>query len=314
MIAMDRREFIGGSFATLAVSGSALTCSETLCSAEDKPMAAIDAHVHLWDKPDPKYPLAAGFTEADRKPLTFTPDELFHHCKPQGVQRIVLIQMNFFGFDNSYMMDCIRNYPGVFAGVAVVDENQPDVVNTMKELAKENVRGFRLYADKANVDAWSRSEGMKRMWEYGAESGLSMCLLSNPDALPGIDALCTRFPKTPVVIDHFSRIGGSGSIPTSDLDALCKLARFPNVNVKTSAFYAFGKKKPPYTDLTEMIRKLLSAFGAKRLMWASDCPYQVQGEHTYAASIGLIRDQLDFLTAEDKEWMLAKTASKVFFT
>ena len=64
---------------------------------------------------------------------------------------------------------------------------------------------------------------------------------------------------------------------------------------------------------SEMVRRLRDTFGAPRLMWASDCPFQVQEGHTYEASIALIRDRLDFLTAEDKRWMLRKTAEKVFF-
>jgi predicted TIM-barrel fold metal-dependent hydrolase len=69
----------------------------------------------------------------------------------------------------------------------------------------------------------------------------------------------------------------------------------------------------PYTDLGPMIRRLLEAYGRQRLMWATDCPYQVQEGHTYAASIDLIRDRLDFLNEEDRRWLLRKTAEKVFF-
>ncbi len=62
-----------------------------------------------------------------------------------------------------------------------------------------------------------------------------------------------------------------------------------------------------------MIRQVVDAFGPDRLMWASDCPFQVQGDHTYEASIALIRDRIDFLSASDKQWMLRDTANKVFF-
>ncbi|HIG81270.1 MAG TPA: amidohydrolase, partial [Verrucomicrobiales bacterium] len=62
------------------------------------------------------------------------------------------------------------------------------------------------------------------------------------------------------------------------------------------------------------IKRLFEAFGPRRLMWASDCPYQLGGENTYAASIALVRDRLDFVTAEDKEWLLRRTAEKVFFS
>ncbi len=48
-----------------------------------------------------------------------------------------------------------------------------------------------------------------------------------------------------------------------------------------------------------MIRRVRDAYGAQRLMWASDCPYQVQGEHRYEPSIALVRDRLDFLSDEE---------------
>ena len=140
-----------------------------------------------------------------------------------------------------------------------------------------------------------------------------MCPLINPEDLPHVDALCQQFPDTTVVVDHFARLGISGKIDPPALDQLCRLARFPNVHVKTSAFYALGKKSPPYVDLIPMIRRLADAFGVERLMWASDCPFQVQGEHTYEASIALIRDRIDFLSESDKQWMLKGTADKVFF-
>lgn len=60
-------------------------------------------------------------------------------------------------------------------------------------------------------------------------------------------------------------------------------------------------------------RQLLDAFGPKRLTWASDAPYQVQGENTYKASIALVRDRMDSLSKQDRERLLAKTAEVVFF-
>jgi predicted TIM-barrel fold metal-dependent hydrolase len=155
---------------------------------------------------------------------------------------------------------------------------------------------------------------MKKMWTCGADEGLAMCLLANPDALPAVQQMCAKFSKTPVVLDHFARIGVSGKVDDADLDRLCRLADSPQVSVKTSAFYALGQKKAPYTDLAPMIRRLRDAYGAQRLMWGSDCPYQVEKGHTYADSIALIRDRLDFLTPADKESILRKTAEKLFFS
>jgi hypothetical protein len=57
---------------------------------------------------------------------------------------------------------------------------------------------------------------------------------------------------------------------------------------------------------------VVSAFTPRRCMWESDCPFQVDRDK-YSDSISLIRDRLDFLSAEDKEWLLRRTAEGVFF-
>jgi predicted TIM-barrel fold metal-dependent hydrolase len=139
-----------------------------------------------------------------------------------------------------------------------------------------------------------------------------MCCLIDPNALSALSKACQKFPDTPVVIDHLCRIGVSGTIEPAEVQALCELARHKRVTVKISAFYALGKKKPPYLDLAPMIKQVYEAFGPERLMWATDCPYQV-AEHSYQQSIDLILHGLDFLSAGDKEWLLRKTAERVFF-
>jgi predicted TIM-barrel fold metal-dependent hydrolase len=302
---VGRREFVRSAAFALASAASASTAN-----LSDN---CIDAHVHVWTPDTERSPLAAGFKRAEVRPVSFTPEELFAHSKPVGVNRVVLIQMSFYQFDNRYMLDVMAKHSGVFSGVAIVDETKSNVTEAMKALATKGVRGFRLYTDKASAEKWSESDGMKRMWSYAADAGLSMCLLANPDALPAVQRMCTAYPRTRVVIDHFARIGGNGSVSQSDLDALCRLADSGQVFVKTSAFYALGQQKAPYTDLGPMVRRLRDAFGAAHLMWASDCPYQVQEGHSYADSISLIRDRLEFLTPDDKQWMLRKTAEKVFF-
>ena len=82
---------------------------------------------------------------------------------------------------------------------------------------------------------------------------------------------------------------------------------------KVGAFYALGKKKPPYDDLGPLIEKVVKAFGPRRCMWESDSPFQVQGDHTYKVSLDLVRKCLDFLRPADREWLLGKTAEAFFF-
>jgi predicted TIM-barrel fold metal-dependent hydrolase len=62
-------------------------------------MGLIDAHVHVWTPDTAHYPLAEGYKKDDMKPASFTPEDLFKHTKPVGVDRVNLIQMSFYGFE-----------------------------------------------------------------------------------------------------------------------------------------------------------------------------------------------------------------------
>ncbi len=260
----------------------------------------IDAHAHVWP------------ARASANPSSFTPEQLLAQAAPCGVERVVLIQMSFFRFDNSYMLSAIQRYPGVFSGVAVVDHASERSQSEMQHLSELGVRGFRIVPD-GQPQTWLDSEGMAAMWSWAAENGLAICPLIDPDALPSIDRMCQRFPQTVVIIDHLARIGVDGRIRDADVSQLCELARHRNIHVKVSAFYALGRKTPPYSDLGPMIRRVVDAYGPQRLMWATDSPFQVQNPHTYSASLALIREHLEFLSSDDREWLLRKTAHRVFF-
>lgn len=275
-------------------------------------MNYIDAHSHIWTPDTNRYPLAGGFRRANMEPASFTVEELLQHAKPAGVNRVVLIQMSFYGYDNRYMLDTIRKFPGQFSGVAVIDQHSRMVEMEMRNLKMQGVHGFRIYPKDVPVDRWLDDEGLQKMFKTGAEENLNMCCLIDPNALPALSKTCTKFPETPVVIDHLCRIGVSGKIDPAEVKALCDMAKHKRVTVKVSAFYALGQKKPPYLDLAPLIRQVYDAFGRERLMWATDCPFQVV-DHTYQQSIDLILKGLDFLKADDKEWLLRKTAERVFF-
>ena len=273
----------------------------------------IDAHVHVWTTDFDRYPLAAGYSQAQMNPPSFTADELLALAKPLGINRIVLIQMIFYGFDNSYMLDCIGKYPGVFSGIAQIDEHGADPAAEMRRLKALGVRGVRIFPLERGTHGWLDGAGMRALWATAAQERIAMCPLIDADDLPAVERMCRAFPDTPVVIDHCARIGGDGQFRDSDMRQLCAFAKHRHVYVKLSAFYFLGAKQPPYTDVLPMIRRLLDAFGPERLMWASDNPFQVQPPHSSQASLELIRDRLDFATSSDKQWLLRRTAESLFF-
>jgi len=276
-------------------------------------MGYIDAHVHVWTDDYESYPFGPGHDPADAKPKTFFAEDILSRARPCGVERVVLVQMSYYGSDNAYMLDVMEEYPGVFAGIGIVDVRGARPDEEMVELAEAGVRGFRIAPRGAPMEAWLDGDNYTRMFEAGARHGLALCPLISPAGLPSLAQRCEQFPEAPVIIDHLGLVGASGEIEEEDLAVLCSLARHPRVMVKVSAFYALGAKQAPHDDLAPLIQRVCEAFGPQRLMWASDAPFQVQAPHTYDASVSLVRDRLDFLSAADRDQILGGTAEGVFF-
>jgi predicted TIM-barrel fold metal-dependent hydrolase len=308
--ATSRRRFL----TSAALAGTTALYAPRLKAASSDSVQndCIDAHVHVWTADTARYPLKPGMTAKQMAVPSFTPEELMAHARPCGVNRVVLIQMSYYQWDNSYMLEAIRQYPHTFVGIARVD-CQADPCQEMLRQAKLGVRGFRIVGVGPSAVHWLDEPGMAPMWKTAAEHRLVITTLIGADRLASLDAMCQKFPDTPVVVDHFARIGYDGQIRPAEVDALCRLARHKQTYVKVSAFYALGKKQSPYTDLGPMVRRLFDAFGRERLMWASDSPFQVIAPHTYRDSIELVRSRLDFLTPTDRAWLLRRTAERLFF-
>jgi predicted TIM-barrel fold metal-dependent hydrolase len=274
----------------------------------------IDAHSHIWTPDVGHYPLAPGFAVDDMKPRSFTAEELLAQCRPSGVGRVNLIQMSFYAFDNTYMLDMIKLYPDRFVGTAIVDPLGPSPDKAMRELLPKGVRAFRIAPNfsKLPPNRWLEPPGYAAMFQAAAQTGQALSCLIDPSGFAEVDRMCGRFPDTTVIIDHLGRIGVSGTIEERDVDWLCALASHRRLLVKVGAFYALGKKTSPYLDLAPTIERVVKAFGARRCMWESDCPFQVVSQK-YDDSIALIRDRLPFLTKDDKEWLLWRTAEQTLF-
>lgn len=199
----------------------------------------IDAHSHIWPAETDKFSLASGLTKKDLNPPSFTDDELMAIARPEGVERVVLIQHSVYHlFDNSYLLDAVKRHPGTFRVVGMVDDHKAGAGEEMKRLLPLGVTGFRItpLIRKEQPEKWLETDGMRQMWKAAAITKQSMCCLINPDQLSGVDAMCEQNPETPVVIDHFARIGVDGQMRDDDVAKLVRLARHKNTYVKVSAF------------------------------------------------------------------------------
>jgi predicted TIM-barrel fold metal-dependent hydrolase len=309
--AISRRTFLGSS----VIAGASVLCGagpKADCG-QSPPGDSIDAHAHVWSADTLRYPLKPGVDKRDMELPHFTPEELWAHARPCGINRIVLIQMSYYGDDNRYMLEALAKYRGTMVGLARID-GEPHPRQAMLRLARQGVRGLRIVGVDRPADRWLEGPRMAEIWKTAADENLVLGGLVDPGCLDGLEAMCRKYPATPLVIDHLARIGYDGTIRAAALEKLCRLSAHEKVCVKLSAFYALGRRKAPYLDLAPMIRRVVGAFGPQRLLWASDSPFQVVPPHSYADSIALVRNGLDFLTAADLAWLLRKTAERLFFS
>ena len=107
-----------------------------------------------------------------------------------------------------------------------------------------------------------------------------------------------------------------GQFPADHVEALCGLARHRNVTVKLGPFHVLSDQPPPFLDLLPLLHHVIDAFGPDRYMWETDIGGPVPMSHpeeVYSATVELVLQHADFLSDEDREWILYGTAEKVLF-
>lgn len=287
----------------------------------------IDAHVHVWTSDTERYPLAPGFGAGDLWRPSFPPEEYFQYSRPFGKVRLNLVQMTWYGLDHRYILDLIASDPGTFTGTGIVpalsDVSLPRPDRAMRALAEGGIRAFRVRGGRSarmplgDPDRWLDYPGYELMFSTAAEHHLALSFLMGVEDLPDLDRMCRRFPDTPVILDHVCGIRiRDGVFPEEKLKMLCRMARHRRVLVKLGPFQALGGGQAPYLELLPLIERVVDAFGPQRCMWESDSGGPVsmpEPQRDYQAAISLIRDHADFLSAEDKEQILVKTAEDFFF-
>jgi L-fuconolactonase len=179
--------------------------------------------------------------------------------------------------------------------------------------------------------------GVRFAEEGGYDEFLAACVredmplfVFSPTRADVVERMAERHPDLRLIVDHLGisqpPVADADDPPFRHLADVVKLARFPNVAVKVCGAPALSAEPYPYPDLWAELSPLVAAFGAERLMWASDFsrilgrtgfhrrnPHAeagYQGKHTYAESLGYLRDAPQ-LTPEEKDLILGGTAQRL---
>jgi predicted TIM-barrel fold metal-dependent hydrolase len=155
--------------------------------------------------------------------------------------------------------------------------------------------------------SWLRDGLLEWCWPIAERQGIPTSIYA-PSLTDRIASVAERFPGLPLIVDHLNLPLETGPEAFSGLDDVLALARFPNVYVKVSALTLYTREPFPFRDLEPHIRRVYDVYGPQRMMWGSDLS-RLKGP--YRESVGLFREGCDFLSPEDRAWILGRTAAKL---
>jgi predicted TIM-barrel fold metal-dependent hydrolase len=200
-----------------------------------------------------------------------------------------------------------------------LDRRDPRLESVMRILGDSPfARGYRV------MPVWTPDEaevfvggGYDELFALAEDIGMPICLVI-PGWVHHLPRYLERYPDLTFVVDHCG-IPREDAVPTSDLggrtrleyfDVVLQLAEHPNVALKWGhAQRLFEATDHPYEPIRPYLRRAIDAFGADRLLWASDA--SVIWDHTWSDTLTYLRDDPE-LSRDEKEWILGRTARRIF--
>lgn len=223
----------------------------------------------------------------------------------------------------------VARYPERFVGCGRLDARAADL--------DEQVRTFRdrpgMLAVRSSAVNWAtrqesdefRSGGLEPLFAAAEKHRLPLFLFAS-GICPSVIPVAEKHPDLTLIIDH----NGLPSPPPMKLDEdpwtqlpeVLDLARYPNIAVKLTAPNALSKKPYPHDDIWLHVHKLFKAFGAERLVFASDFTRLRMAPGTtergrrdqwaalYSDSVSCLRDTTE-VSQSDKELLFGGALRKL---
>ena len=276
----------------------------------------VDTHVHVVSDDRKTYPQVADGAHGANAPTVrelgqqewppLTGETLVKTMDECGIDKALLVQTYFtYHFDNRYMIDCARKYPGRFLSVCVIDQLAPDAPSVLTELVeKHGVRGLRMMG--ARGPGALKDPRSFPLWRRAGELGIPICIGGKLDELPDARAAIERYPDIPVALEHVWGID-LGDPPYDRLAPLWEMARFPNVRLKTAPNNSHAARKGKGSPRA-FFDKLVESFGAKRIMWGSNFPAHWNTYGGMKERLALMQEDFAFLSSDERSWIFGEAA------
>ncbi len=268
----------------------------------------IDTHLHVWSDDADRYPFYEG---RGHKPGGSV--ELLNKVMSAAwVEKAVIVQPIGYLYDNSYVADTLKRFPGKFAAIGLVDRHASDAADQFQRLVEEDgFSGLRLHLGRPDDPAEWAAPDQDPIWQRAEEIGASFIIYGPTELLPAVEPIIARFPNVKVALDHNGSAPPDEEAPHSLLNTVLGMAKYANVYIKLSPQAHRSKEDYPHPDTFSLYQKIYDAFGPQRLMWGTNFPGVINGIG-YVRALEIFRVHMDFLSEEDKEWIFSKTALDIY--
>ncbi|HLI22298.1 MAG TPA: amidohydrolase family protein [Stellaceae bacterium] len=275
----------------------------------------IDTHAHVIAPVSARYPRAPIGGRASDWSQTRPVDApgMIAAMDAAGVAKTVLVQASTcYGHDNSYVADAVAAHPDRFVGVCSVDTLAPDAATVLRHWLDSGFVGLRIFTTGSTMagqqlEILDDPRGFP-VWEAAQDAGIPICLQMTAKALPQVAMLAQRFPRARIILDHFARPDLADGPPYARAAGLWALARLSNVYFKASP-HNFAAANTGKATAASFFGRAVKEFGASRICWGSNFP---AAEGSLAELLRLARENFAALSAEDQDWVFAKTALSLY--
>jgi predicted TIM-barrel fold metal-dependent hydrolase len=228
------------------------------------------------------------------------PERLLATLSAHGVGKAVLVQPSFLGYDNAYLLACLKREPARFRGIAVLDPSSGD--ERIAAFSQAGVVGIRFNLIGRDLTQALGAEQIalaRRVARHGWQVEVQA---EGPDLPIVLDRLLPT--GAALVIDHFGRPDPALGVACRGFSALLDMAGAP-VWTKLSAPYRCGG-----ADTAAYAERLLERLGPGRLLWGSDWPWtQHESGRSYQAELDRFRN----LVGAERTMAAINAASETLF-
>src|SRR6202043_2820602 len=274
----------------------------------------IDIHPHVISTDTVLYPNApVGGHKSDwsrDRPVSVEP--MIAAMDQAGIAKSALVQASTcYGHDNSLIADAVAAHPNRFTGVFSVDVLAPDAPEKIRHWVGRRLTGMRLFtacSTMRNQADWVDDPRSYPAWECASELGIPVCMQMTVKAIPPLIRMLERFPKVRVILDHLAKLTLSDGPPYTGANDVFRLADYENLYLKLTPRTVAEAQTGKATHAT-FFPLLVSKFGASRIAWGSNYP---ASEGTLLGLLEMTRSALSVLSAEDRDWIFARTALALY--